>query len=74
MGVTLDIGRMDPALGATMTIHDTKIMNELNAKMFRNCFAGKWALIIVAVIGFVANDGMEGDKVEDPESVFDGKG
>ncbi|MCP3883172.1 MAG: hypothetical protein GY701_32950, partial [Sulfitobacter sp.] len=71
MGVTLDIGRMDPAPGATMTIHDTKIMNELNAKMFRNCFAGKWALvslILVTVIGFVANTNIVEAQSEKPTS------
>ncbi len=47
-------------------------MNELNAKMFRNCFAGKWALvslILVAVIGFVANTNIVEAQSEKPASV-----
>jgi len=47
-------------------------MNELNAKMFRNCFAGKWALmslILVAVIGFVANASLVEAQTNKPASV-----
>jgi len=47
-------------------------MNKLNAKMFRNCFAGKWALmslILVAVIGFVANASLVEAQTNKPASV-----
>jgi len=47
-------------------------MNELNAEMFRNCFAGKRALvslILVAVIGFAATASLVGAETKKPTSV-----
>lgn len=47
-------------------------MNELNPEMFRNCFAGKRALVsllLVAVIGFAATASLVGAETEKPASV-----
>jgi len=47
-------------------------MNELNAEMFRNCFAGKRALVsllLVAVIGLAATASVVGAETEKPASV-----